>query len=276
MLKGLTRAGIGNVGSDANFIRLAAQYGFEAVDLDGEGLLDPAQAAEVTQALAATGVQPGSIGLTVEWRHAEEQFVEGLRKLPDIARAASQLGVRACCTYILPSTDYKAAAFMNTATLRLRQCATILGKHGIKLGLEFVGPHHLRTTWKHPFIWTLEETLDWMAVIGTEHTGLLLDIFHTHTTGITAQQLAQLSPEQIAYVHINDGPDAPADEWVDNQRLYPGEGTADLPGFLGALKQIGYTGVIAQEILSDQPTDATPEQLLQRSKNAFDKLAAYF
>ena len=55
---------------------------------------------------------------------------------------------------------------MALATRRLRTCAQILGAYGIRLGLEFVGPHHLRTAWKHPFIWTLDETLDWIDAIG--------------------------------------------------------------------------------------------------------------
>lgn len=35
MIKGLTRAGIGEVGSIENFVKLASQYGFGAIDTDG-------------------------------------------------------------------------------------------------------------------------------------------------------------------------------------------------------------------------------------------------
>src|SRR5690606_10207589 len=105
-------------------------------------------------------IKVGSIGLPVEWRSSEEQFQNGLTTLIVDAKVAAAFNCTSCCTYVLPSTDHNAAHFMALATKRLRLCAQILKEYGINLGLEFVGPHHLRTAWKNPFIWTIEETLD--------------------------------------------------------------------------------------------------------------------
>ena len=110
-------------------------------------------------------------------------FPRGLPKLAQAAEAAAALGCTSCCTYVLPSTDLGAAHFMALATRRLRTCAQILGAYGIRLGLEFVGPHHLRTRWKHPFIWTIDETLDWIDAIGERNVGLLFDSYHWYTNG---------------------------------------------------------------------------------------------
>ena len=68
---------------------------------------------------------------------------------------------------------------MALATTRLRACANILGAYGIRLALEFVGPHHLRTQWKNPFIWTVQETLDWIDAIGEPNVGRCM----MHITG---------------------------------------------------------------------------------------------
>lgn len=269
MLKGLTRAGLGDIGSDERFIEQAARYGFDAVDIDALSFIEQHGLEEAKAILARNHIVIGSIGLSVEWRGTEEVFQQGLQKLAQEAAAAAALGCRSCCTYILPSTDMKAAHFMALATTRLRRCAQILGAYGVRLGLEFVGPHHLRTAWANPFIWTLQETLDWMDAIGEPNVGLLFDAYHWYTTGLSVEDIEALEPHQIVHVHINDAPDVPVEEAMDGNRLFPGEGVIDLAGFLRGLQQIGYQGVVSQEILAPASSESS-DQLFQRSKAGFD------
>ncbi|UKS25417.1 sugar phosphate isomerase/epimerase [Paenibacillus sp. HWE-109] len=274
MLRGLTGAGLGKLESTEQFIELAAKYGFQAVDIDALGLVESHSVDGARELLAKHGLVIGSIGLPVEWRKTEEEFLAGLPKLAQAAEAAAALGCTSCCTYVLPSTDYKAAHFMALATRRLRTCAQILGAYGIRFGLELVGPHHLRTQWANPFIWTLEETLDWIDAIGESNVGLLFDAYHWYTNGLTVADIEKLRVDQIVHVHINDAPDVPLAEVRDNGRVYPGEGVIDLNGFLQGLQRIGYKGAVAQEILTAAPPTDSPESLVQRSKAGFDKVYA--
>ncbi|UVI32021.1 sugar phosphate isomerase/epimerase family protein [Paenibacillus spongiae] len=271
MLRGLTQAGIGMNG-DERFIAAAAEHGFQAVDLDALSLVERLGLEPARELLRKHGIVIGTIGLPVEWRTTEEAFLQGLEKLAKSAAAAAALGCTSCCTYILPSTDMKPAHFMALATKRLRMCAQILGAYGIRLGLEFVGPHHLRTHWKYPFIWTMEETLDWIDAIGENNVGLLLDAYHWYTNELTTADIERLRPEQIVHVHINDAPDVPVEEAKDNGRIYPGEGVIDLAGFLRALHKIGYKGAVAQEILTAEPPSESPDALLQRSRTGFNQV----
>ncbi len=166
MIKGLTRAGTGHGETTEQFIRNAAAHGFGAVDLGGDELERWAQEAGLEAAqglLKELGMTVASIHLPVDWRSDEETFRSGLAELAKHAEWAAKFGVKACCTYVLPASDYKSAHFTVLATRRLRICADILDGFGIRLGLEFVGPHHLRTRWANPFLWTMEETLDWIA-----------------------------------------------------------------------------------------------------------------
>ncbi|QHT60231.1 sugar phosphate isomerase/epimerase [Paenibacillus lycopersici] len=272
MLRGLSRAGLGSIGSDERFIALAGEHGFQTVDIDAKGLIDRNGLEAARKLLADNNVTIGSIGLSVEWRQSEETFRAGLAKLAEDAAAAAALGCRSCCTYILPATDFKAAHFTVIATRRLRTCAQILGAYGIRLGLEFVGPHHLRTAWANPFLWTMHETLDWIDAIGEPNVGLLFDSYHWYTNGHTLADIEALTPDQIVHVHINDAPDLPVEEVLDNGRLYPGEGVIDLGGFLKALNAIGYKGSVTQEILTKEAPAASSEALLERSKAGFDKV----
>ncbi|WP_168120592.1 sugar phosphate isomerase/epimerase family protein [Paenibacillus sp. HB172176] len=272
MLKGLSRAGLGALDNDKQLIELAGKFGFQSVDVNAKDLIDQYGLDGARKLLSENGVVIGSTGLPVEWRKSEEDFLAGLEKLAGAAAAAKSLGCTRCCTYILPSTDLKAAHFMALATRRLRSCAQILGAYNIRLGLEFVGPHHLRTAWANPFIWTQEETLDWIEAIGEPNVGLLYDAYHWYTNGGTIADIEALRADQIVHVHINDAPDVPVEEALDNGRLYPGEGVIDLVSFLKGLQAIGYTGSVTQEILSAKAPEGTPDQLAERSKAGFDKV----
>jgi sugar phosphate isomerase/epimerase len=273
MLRGLTGAGLGKRDSDLEWISKAAAYGFAAVDTSASGLIHQLGSLDAAkQYLDDHHVQLGSIGLSVEWRGTDDQFRDGLAQFVRDSEAAASLGCQRCCTYVLPSTDLKPAPFMTAATKRLRVCAEILEAYGIRLGLEFVGPHHLRTRWANPFIWTMQETLDWIDAIGRPNVGLLLDAYHWYTNEMSVDELYKLRVDQIVHVHINDAPDVPVAEVLDNGRLYPGEGVIDLTGFLGALRKIGYTGPITQEILTAAPPEQSLEELLERSKRGFDKV----
>ncbi len=274
MIRGLTRAGLGAVASDEQFMQLAAAGGFGAVDMDARGLIERYGQEGACEQLAEYGLILGSIDLPVEWRSDEETFLAGLPALTEAAAAARKLGCTRCCTYVLPSTDHRPAHFMALATRRLRACARILGTYGIRLGLEFVGPHHLRTAWQHPFIWSMEDTLDWIDAIGEPNVGLLLDAYHWYTNESGVDDLLRLRPDQIVHVHLNDAKDVPVEQALDNDRVYPGEGVIDLGVFLKALREIGYAGPVSQEILALAPPEEEPEQLVQRSREGYDKAFA--
>ncbi|SHE14224.1 Inosose isomerase [Chlamydia abortus] len=271
---GLTRAGIGSIGSDEQWLQAAAEFGFQVIDGDPVGLVQRHGVQGAAELLARHQVTLGSFGLPVDWRTTDQAFREGLPKLLEAAEAAAALGCKSCCTYILPSTDDAPAPFMARAVKRLRLCAQWLGAYGIKLGLEYVGPHHLRTQWKHPFIWTQADTLALIEAIGEPNVGLLVDSFHWYTTELTYDDIAKLPAHLIVHVHINDAPPVPVEQVRDNERLYPGEGVIDLAAFLQALHKSGYQGAVTQEVLTKEPPQEDARALMERSRKALDRVLA--
>lgn len=190
----------------------------------------------------------GAFLLPVEWRYTEAKFKSGLVRLVKDAEISVALGCTNWWTYVLPATDYSTARFTAVSTKRLRICAQVLGTFGIRLGLEFIGPHHMRTMWKNPFFWDIPGTLDWIDAIGEKN--------------------------QVVHVHINDARHVPVNEVLDNDRLFAGEGVIPVIDFLQALKHIGYNGVIAQEILTPNPVATSIENLLSKSSVVFKNLFA--
>ncbi|MEK3890503.1 sugar phosphate isomerase/epimerase family protein [Bacillus sp. FSL K6-3431] len=275
MIKGLSNAGLGKVRNVEELVLLASKNGFGVIDTSGQELRDfigEKGLEEARMFLEKHQMEIGSIGLGVEWRQSDAKFREGLATLLEDAKIAAEFGCTSCCTYVLPSTDNNAAHFMVLATKRLKLCAQILKEYGINLGLEYVGPHHLRTAWKNPFIWDLQSTLDWIDAIGEPNVGLLLDSYHWYTAGETYEDLIALKPSQITHVHLNDAKDVPIEEVLDNDRVYPGEGVIDLASFLKALNEIGYKGPIVQEILTKEPLNESNDVLAEKSGKAFDMI----
>ncbi len=84
-----------------------------------------------------------------------------------------------------------------------------------------------------------------------------------------------LPKERIVHVHINDAPDRPVEEQVDNERVMPGDGIIDLVGFLRALKAAGYEGAVSVEVLSKTlPQQFSKDELAAKARAGLEKVLA--
>lgn len=271
MLPTLTTAGIGDPGGLERLVELAGRHGFAAVDTSCESLAGLVAARGLDGARAffdQHGVRVGAVGLPVEWRRDEEAFRRGLARLPQLAEVAASLGCRCATTWMLPSVEEPGHAFALKAVRRLRLCAEVLHAYGLRLGLEYVAPYHLRRLHPHPFIASQAEMLELIDAIGRPGVGLLLDSYHWHCSGGSVAELEALPVELVVHVHINDARPGPVEELLDNDRLFPGEGAIDLHTFLSTLARKGYSGCVALEVLTRQPPPAPPEAMAARAAAA--------
>lgn len=223
------------------------------------------------------GIVPAVFGVPVDWRGDEAKWKESLADLPRLAKAAADLGCLRSATWIMPaSNDLTFDENLRFHVERWKPIAETMGEHGISIGLEFVGPKTLREKFTHEFVYRADQMLEMGAQIGP-NVGLLLDCFHWYTSGGTVEELKGLRPEQIVFVHINDGAEGRGpDEQIDGDRRLPGAtGVIDIAGFFSALREIGYEGPVAAEPfyppLNDLPSD---EERLKAVKAAIDKVMA--
>ncbi len=266
----LCGAGLGASLDLLGFAALASEHGFAAVDF---GLGGAKQAIETLGGLGALqaklselGVALGPFGLDIDWRKGDPEFEAGLPALAEGAALAGALGATRCCTWMLPATDHDPEVWTDTVAGRFQKVADIFAPHGIRLGLEWVGPHHLRVgginaTGKNRWVETLPDTLELIEKIGRENVGLLVDSYHLYTTGATEAELAALTDSQIVHVHINDAKKGVGPAGArDGERVLPGAGEIDLTAFLRGLRATGYTGFISCEVLAPAPLGPTPAE----------------
>jgi sugar phosphate isomerase/epimerase len=134
----------------------------------------------------------------------------------------------------------------------------VLARSHVRLGLEFLGPLHLRRQEPYEFIWRMPEMLAFARECGS-NVGLLLDVWHWHHAGATTKDIVDAGKDGIVHVHFNDAPKLPPDQIRDNERLMPGEGIIDLNAFLMALHEIGYQDALSVEVFGRGLKDMTPE-----------------
>src|SRR5688572_22375193 len=254
------------------FVKLSARAGFPGVDVD-MGWGQTHGAAALGELLASHNQRPGGWGPNVEWRGDIGKLNDGLPNLKAQAKIAQELRLDTCATYILPASDLPLMENWNFHVQRLRPIARTLAEYGLRFGLEFVAPYHLRRKWKHEFIFTPGQMLELAADAG-ENVGLLVDSFHCHTAGTTWEHLSQIPATKIVLAHLNDAPRVPLGQVDDSQRVLPGEGAIDVVAFISALKQTGYDGPVSLEVFNADLRAMSPADAARKAWDATKRALA--
>lgn len=255
------------------FAQLAAKTGFPGTDV----MLKPAMQAgaeETKSLLAQLKVRPAVIDFPVEFRKDDATFREGLSHLSEAARFAAAIHCPRMITYIMSSSDTPKDELRAQYKQRFSESAKILAASNVRLGLEFLGPLHLRKQFKYEFIWRMNEMLEFTKECGP-NVGLLLDAWHWHHAGATTEDIVNAGRERIVHVHFDDAPKLPPEQIRDDQRLLPGEGVINLTGFLQALQKIGYRDALSVEVfgrgLKDMPVEKAAKLGLDSALGVFQK-----
>ncbi|MFL6447591.1 MAG: sugar phosphate isomerase/epimerase family protein [Bryobacteraceae bacterium] len=254
-----------------DFARLAAKVGFPGTDVNLSAAMKEGAPATV-ELLKSLNLKPAVLDFPVDFRSTDEKFQASLAKLEPASEFAAAIGCRRMVTYILPSSDTPKEQLLPVYKDRFTQSARIMDRHGVRLGLEFLGPLHLRRAKPHEFIWRMNDMLAFAKECGS-NVGLLLDSWHWHTAGATTEDIIKAGRERIVHVHFNDAPDLPPDQIRDDHRLLPGEGVINLVGFLQALEKIGYSDALSVEVFG-RLKDETPERAAQMGLEATRKVFA--
>ncbi len=248
----LVPGSIGVQATQQEAIVFAKQYGFESVEANGSYLatLSNGEIDAIAASVKSAGLVWGNAGLPTDFRKDAETFDKGLQQLPGVAKALQRAGLTRVGTWISPAhASLTYTANMKQHADRLRAVCKILGDHGLRLGLEYVGPKTLWTSNRYPFLHSMAETKDLIGLIGVGNVGLLLDSWHWFTAGETVADLETLRNEDIVSADLNDAPAGVAlDRQIDSKRELPmATGVIPVGDFLNALNKIDFDGPIRCE-----------------------------
>jgi sugar phosphate isomerase/epimerase len=239
-------------------IDLAASAGFAGVDLLVRDLIlagdDPKS---LRQRMDDLGLVGGAFPLPVSWRGDRATYLRDLAELPRLADTASALGLTRTGTWLLPEvpTGLDRESVLEFQLDRVGAIAEILGRNGIRIGLETIGVARSRTG-RTPRLFTRQADLrPILTPLAEAHpnVGQLLDTFHLYAASETLDEALPTGIGPLVWVHVADLPaDATGnrDEIVDEVRGLPGEhGAVDNIAALKALAERSYDGPVTAEPL---------------------------
>lgn len=240
------------------FARLAAKVGFAGVDVSTSGAMQ--EGLDATRSLLAEArLTPAVAGFPVEFRKDDATFRRDLANLEAAAQLVAAIGCPRMNTYLLSSSERPKAEQRKIYKQRLGPAADILARSHVRLGLEFLGPLHLRKMFPYEFIWRMDEMLEFAKEIGP-NVGLELDSWHWYHAGATVEDIIAAGKENIINVQVSDSPALPPERIRDDERLMPGEGVIDLVSFFRALEGIGYREGVSPEVFGRGLKDLPPEE----------------
>ncbi len=223
--------------------------------------------------LSEAGVAIASFFLPVDWRHDEAAFEEDLPAFRHLVPFAAKLGATRCCTYMFPNAPLPREESRRVFGRRFKMVGEILASHGLRFGLEFLGPAHFRTDPGHTFIYRMDHMLAFAEDLGSS-VGILVDSLHWHCLGADVAALSAIPPGRIIYAHINDAPTGPREEQRDDDRLLPGDGAIDLAGFLTGLARAGYDGPIGIEVDGPALRGFDSDAAAEMARASWERVAA--
>ena len=254
-----------------------AKAGVRAVEVDIAKIREFAKTESVAAAkrlLDDLGVKPvsssnhlGFVDATAEQLQTGGASLDALKGKLEIVQAIG------CDRIVCPSTstgnktldDYKRGAD------NLRAGGELAKSYGVSLMLEFAKTSTLAGT--------LPSALTLVREANHPNVRVMLDTFHFWAGQSKFEDLELLRDGELAHLHFEDIPANPPREMLQSQqdRAFPGEGSAPLRRIIEVLKRKGYAGPASLEIFQTGTAviqNMDPFQLATRAKAAIDPLIA--
>jgi 4-hydroxyphenylpyruvate dioxygenase len=204
------------------------------------------------------------VGLTIDLFQPFRDFegVSGEQLARNLDRAERKFdvmqGLGAPMMLVCSNTGTNVIDDDDLAAAQLRQLAERAALRQLKVGYEALSWGTNVRTFDHA--WRIVQRAD------HPHLGLIVDSFHTLALPNDWSALRSLPGERIFFVQLADAPRLGMNPLTLSRhfRCFPGQGDLDVPGFLGAVLEAGYTGTISLEIFND---DLRARQLKEAGKS---------
>ena len=180
-----------------------------------------------------------------------DEFRASVAEALDYAEAVGASMVHAMAGILPPGQ--RAQEHWDCYVENLAFAATEARSRGIKVIVEAISQGAVPDY----FIATPDQAAGAIADAGGENIGLLLDVFHTLSTGLDVQEEIAEHAALLAHVHIADFPG----------RHEPGSATVDFTEIELALREAGYNGFLGCEYSPSGSTEAGLGWLLRASRS---------
>ena len=228
-------------------VSAASDAGFGALGISGDRVDEAA-----ARAYAAAGLDCHEV-LALVFGDNEKATLRAAERLATAADTVS-------AAWVLTVFTTPVTAQLTDA---LRRCAALFGDAGAGMAVEFspLGP-----VGSIPDAMTIVR-----AARGGGRAGLLIDSWHFCFGPSTWDDLAAVSPDDIAYVQFTDAL-APESGRLMRETLHrralPGDGVLELDRFAATLLETGWDGIVSVEVLNAELRTLPADVLVRRIRDS--------
>jgi sugar phosphate isomerase/epimerase len=245
-------------------VEAAARVGFKGIGIwhtDLEHILHRRTLEEMKMILDDNGIKHIELEFLTDW------FLTGARKAESDSRKRRLLEA----SQALRAKHIKIGDFYNTPCPMphiIEAFAALCEEaadYNATIGFEFMAS---------AMIDNLKDALTLVETAGAKNGGLILDMAHVATLGITYKDVSNIPLQYLINLELNDGtlPGSPRHD-PSRIRRFCGEGEFDIKGFINCVTEMGYTGPWAVEVFSEELAGLSLEELNSR---AFETTMAQF
>jgi 4-hydroxyphenylpyruvate dioxygenase len=253
-------------------LHACAEAGFDGVEIMDADLVAAYESPEEIRALCARlGIR---IDMFQPMRDIEgvdpDAFADNLRR----AEAKFEVMERLGADLLLLCSNVGTATIDDDelAARQLGELADRAARRGIRIAYEALAWGRYVSDYRHA--WRIVQLAD------RPNLGVCLDSFHILSLGLDPSGIEQIDADKIFFLQLADAPALELDvlSWSRHHRLFPGEGSFDLTGFLSHVLRAGYSGPLSLEVFNDtfRQTDpgATAKHALRSLRWLADRTAA--
>lgn len=245
----------------------AAEAGFDAIEIFEPDLIAAPQSPEEIRALA------DRLGLTLDlyqpFRDAEGVDETAFQDVLHRAEAKFRLMRRLDIDLMLVCSNVGTATVDDddVSAGQLRRLGDLAATYDIRLAYEALAWGRFVDDYRRS--WRIVELADHPNV------GICLDSFHILSRGHDPKQIEEIPAEKIFFLQLADAPALSMDvlSWSRHHRLFPGEGSFDLPAFLGHVLRAGYDGPLSLEVFNDTFRQTDPVRTARQAQRSLRWLA---
>lgn len=235
-------------------LHAAARAGFDGVEIFEQDLIVSPLSPESVRSLSADlGI---SLDLYQPFRDFEgvddSQFEINLRRARAKFELMERLGIQ---TMLLCSNAATATNSSDEqAAQQLNRLGVLADEYAIDVAYEALAWGRFVSEYDHA--WRIVESADHPRI------GTCLDSFHILSRGTNLDRLRDIPGDRIFYLQLADAPALSIDvlSWSRHHRVFPGEGSWDLPDFLSRIAATGYAGPVSLEVFNDSFRQADTER----------------
>lgn len=279
MFKNFNPAALGVSGHQSEIMELVLTYGFAGVDLNMAEFATRVRLKGMVYArrlLDSAKVRVGTFPLPMEWDTDDESFQKDLKKLPEYAQCAAELGCTRTTAILAPAGDNRPYhENFEFHRHRFQEICAALKPAGILLALGFQAAEFRRRNHAFQFIHDLDALTLLVNMVSAPNLGLLLDVWEVVACGGSIETVRKLPPGQIVAVQVAEMPaGVPLSDLDDKSRLLPGveNGRVDVAAFLAALREMGYEGPVTVKPSRAVFQSRRREVIVKQTADALDKV----